>query len=61
MSCFHSSFYLNSNSPQKTSEEYIFDEEYKTVGQKKKFENDPRYSYFNAITKMKKKMASNQK
>ena len=51
----HNSFYFD-NSPNKGSQ-YIFDDVYKNAAEKMKFENDPKFSYFNAIIQMKNKLS----
>ena len=32
---------------------FIFDNTYKNMNQKRKFEHDPKYAYYNTLTKMK--------
>ena len=51
-------FFIDDNPHQNNS--YIFDPMYKTVRDKNKFQKDPRFSYFNLITKMKNKLGQNQ-
>ena len=54
------SSFLRQNSPEKTSS-FIFDDLYKNAAHKQQFENNPKFSYFNAIIKMKSKLANENK
>lgn len=41
-----------------TGSDFIYDETYKNYRTKQRFEKDPKYSYFNAVMKMKHKLSS---
>ena len=47
------------NEPNQNSS-FIFDKMYKTAREKNKCEKDPRFTYFNAIMKMKSKLGTEQ-
>ena len=40
--------------------DFIYDETYKSYKMKQKFENDPKYSYFNAVMQMKHKLSAKE-
>ena len=48
------------DSPVKPSN-YIFDNTYRNMSEKKKFEKDPKFAYFNAIVKLKQNYLKNKR
>lgn len=40
---------------------YIFDNTYRNMSEKKKFEKDPKFAYFNAIVKLKQNYMKNKR
>lgn len=57
------SFYIDTSEPKNNNTKpanYIFDQSYKSAMNKMKFQRNPKYSYFNAIVKMKNKLQKSQ-
>ena len=53
-------YLFHDDSSNKTAA-FVFDDIYKNAAHKKQFENNPKFSYFNAIIKMKSKLANENK